>query len=179
MKLGVVLGLLGVMVLLGGTYLVMSISTVDEANDRLEVVDGVKSKVEVSLDNMNKIITSQIQVTKGEKDAFLEFQALVASSKKGQSLGGIMTQVQEKYPKFEVKGFEKLMSSIEIKRDEFAIVQNQYNSHVTEYNRFIVKTLNKMFLDETHVKLEQFVVSSKKAKVSMETGEDDLEEIAF
>ena len=156
------------------SVVVVYINVNDDANTRLETIDGMKSKVEVSLDNMNKVLTSQGMVVKGEKEAFLEFQRLVSESKKGQTIGGIMTAVNEKYPSFEIKGFDKLMVSIEAKRDDFAIVQNQYNSHIVEYNKFIVKTINGIFLSDKHTKLEQFVVSSKSAKSSMITGEDEL-----
>ena len=142
-------------------------------------IKGLKAKVEVSNDAMNKEITQISQVTKGEKDAFLEFQRMVADSKKGETLGGIMTQVQQKYPDFQIKGFDKLSATIEEKRDEFAIVQEQYNDRVVAYNSFIVGKMNKIFLPDSLKPLAQFVVSSAKTKDAMQTGKDELQEIKF
>lgn len=161
------------------TYIMMYISVNDEATERLSNITAMKTKVETSLDNMNKTIQQKTDVTKGESKAFLEFQALVADSKKGQSIGGLMTQIQEKYPDFNIKGFSDIMRIIEIKRDEFELTQNQYNDKVAQYNTFINKTINRMMLNDKHVTLEQFVVSSKSSKKSMVTGEDEIKEIKF
>jgi len=161
------------------TYIMVYISVNDEATERLSNITAMKTKVETSLDNMNKTISQKTDVTKGETKAFLEFQALVADSKKGQSIGGMMTQIQEKYPDFNIKGFSFIMRTIEIKRDEFELVQNQYNDKVAQYNSFINKTINSMMLKDKHVTLEQFVVSSKSSKNSMVTGEDEIKEIKF
>ncbi len=179
LKTSIIVAVVCIIAFLTIMYLFLNISINDEANTRLQTIDGMRSKVEGKLDNMNKILTSQSQVVKGEKDAFIEFQRLVSESKKGQSIGGIMTQINEKYPNFEIKGFDKLLENMEIQRDEFYTEQVQYNSHITEYNKFIVKKVNKFFLDKGHVKLEQFIVSSKSAKQSMISGEDELKEINF
>ena len=179
LKTGITIGVVLVVVALIITYITMSISVKDTANTKLAEIDGFKSKVEISHDNMKKQISQMADVPVGEKDAFLEFQAMVAESKKGQTLGGIMSQIQEKYPKFDIKGFDKLAKTIEIKRDEFALAQTQYNSRIVDYNAYIVKVVNDFFLDESHVKLEQFVVSSAESKEAMETGEDEVEKLTF
>lgn len=176
-KTGLIIGIGILLTIIGITIFSMYININDEANTRLQEIKGYRSKVEVSLDVMNKTITQQIQTTNGEKDAFLEFQRLVSDSKKDQSIGGIMTQIQEKYPTFDIKGFDKIMQTIEIKCNEFATEQNAYNSRVVAYNQFIVKTVNKFFLSSTHVEVEQFVISSSSAKESIETGKDEQTEI--
>src|ERR1035437_4828550 len=174
-SLGIKLGIAGFIIFVGIIISTMYININDTANTKLQEIDGYKAKVEVSLDEMNKTINQLSQATKGEKEAFLKFQSLVADSKKGQSLGGVMTQIKEQYPKFDVKGFDNLMRNIEVKRDEFALVQEDYNDRVAQYNMYIVKVLNKIFLSGKHVKLDQFVVSSTKAKASMTTGKDELD----
>src|ERR1035437_4486246 len=161
-SLGIKLGIAGFIIFVGIIISTMYININDTANTKLQEIDGYKAKVEVSLDEMNKTIKQLSQATKGEKEAFLKFQSLVADSKKGQSLGGVKTQIKEKY-----QGFDNLMRNIEGKRDEFALLQEDYNDRVAQYNMYIVKVLNKIFLSGKHVKLDQFVVSSTKAKASM------------
>lgn len=178
-KTGIILGVVGSVLLTLIIVLSMYVSINDTANGLYQTLPGLKAKTEASLDAMTKEIAQSSQVTKGEKDAFLEFQKLVSDSKKGQTLGGIMTQVQEKYPTFAIKGFDKLQSLIESKRDEFVLVQTQYNDRVVAYNSFIVKKVNKIFLPDSVKTLPQFVVSSGAAKESMVTGKDEVKEITF
>jgi len=108
-KLGITLGIVGAIIFTIITVVLSYININDTANTKLQEIKGFKPKVEASLDEMNKTITQLSQATKGEKQAFLDFQALVSDSKKGQSVGGMMSQIQEKYPTFDIKGFEKLM----------------------------------------------------------------------
>jgi len=178
-KLGITLGIVGAIIFTIITVVLSYININDTANTKLQEIKGFKPKVEASLDEMNKTITQLSQATKGEKQAFLDFQALVSDSKKGQSVGGMMSQIQEKYPTFDIKGFEKLMQAIEEKRDEFTDIQNAYNDRIAQYNSYIVTIVHKMFLSGNHVPLDQFVVSSKKAKESMQTGKDELDSLKF
>jgi len=71
------------------------------------------------------------------------------------------------------------MQAIEEKRDEFTDIQNAYNDRIAQYNSYIVTIVHKMFLSGNHVPLDQFVVSSKKAKESMQTGKDELDSLKF
>ena len=178
-KLGITLGIVCSAIFLIIAVAMSYININDTANTKLQEIKGFKPKVEASLDEMNKTIAQLAQATKGEKQAFLEFQALVSDSKKGQSVGGMMSQIQEKYPTFDIKGFNKLMEAIEVKRDEFTDIQNAYNDRIAQYNSYVVTIIHKMFLSGNHTPLEQFVVSSTKAKASMQTGKDELDSLKF
>lgn len=155
-------------------FMYLKISINDEANTRLVNIEGLKSSVEIKLDELHKVISENCQVLNGEKEAFMEFQRLVSDTKKGQTITGIMTQVQETYPNFEVKGYENLMQVIEIERKEFSVEQMKLNDNIAQYNQYIVKTINSYFLDsQKHKNMKQFVISTNKVKQSMETELDD------
>lgn len=153
-------------------------SVYNNANYKFESIQTSKAIVEASLDKMNKTIKQLGQVMGSEKGAFIEFQTLVADSKKGQSIGGIMSQIQEKYPNFEIKDeYKKLMQSIETERNEFLSTQKQHNAKIQYYNQFIGEFFNSMILSGKYQRIEPFVVSSSKSQNSMESGKDEIEDL--
>lgn len=173
---GLLVGLGVVLLIAIGTYFIMSFSVQSSAIDLQETVNAEKSVVESKLDAMNKTLRDFVGVSKAESKTFLEFQKIVASSKEGQSLGGMMTAITEVYPNFDVQGFKKLYPTIEAQRKEFHTTQTIYNERVRAYNAYRRKPMGKFFLDaEEFPKVEQFVVSSTASKKSMETGVDDTE----
>jgi hypothetical protein len=175
-KTGLTIGAVVILLILIGTYFVMSFSVQSKMVDLDEVVNAEKSVVESKLDAMNKTLRDFVGVTSKESETFLEFQKIVASSKEGQSLGGMMTAITEVYPNFDVKGFSKLYPTIEAQRKEFHTQQTIYNERVRAYNAYRRKPIGKFFLDaEEFPKREQFVVSSSASKKAMETGIDDTE----
>lgn len=178
-KLGITLGIIGAVLIMGIVIITMYVTINDKANGLYQSIPGLKAKVEATHTALNSEILQTSSVVKGEKDAFLEFQRLVADSKKGQTLGGIMTQIQEKYPTFQIKGFEKLQTLIEEKRDEFVLVQTQYNDRVVAYNSYIVGKVHQVFLPDTVKTLPQFVISTVETNEAMKTGKEEVKEIQF
>ena len=176
MKTGISIGVVVLMAILGITYFMMSIGAQKDINVLDNMCIAEKAVVESKLDAMNKTLRDFVGVTKKESETFLEFQKIVASSKEGQSLGGMMTAITEVYPTFDVKGFTKLFPTIEAQRKEFHTAQVIYNDRIRAYNTFIGDPINSMFIDLEKYKLrEQFVVSSSNSKKAMETGIDDSE----
>lgn len=170
----IILGISIVLIVVVSFVVIQYFTINDKALILREEIIGEKAKVEASMDNMKKTINQISQVVSSEKEAFIEFQSLVATSKKEQDIGAIMSSINEKYPDFEIKDdYKKLISNIEIKRNEFLSAQNTYNMKVVNYNQFIVKLSNKLFLDDMFEKFEPFVVSSSYTKKSMQTGIDD------
>jgi len=175
-KTGLTIGAVVIAIILGVTYFIIGLNVESHMVDLDERVNAEKTVVESKLDAMNKTLRDFVGVTKAESETFLEFQKIVASSKEGQSLGGMMTAITEVYPTFDVSGFKKLYPTIEAQRKEFHTTQTIYNERVRAYNAYRRKPMGKFFLDAKEFpKREQFVVSSTNSKKAMETGIDDSE----
>ncbi len=175
-KKGLTIGGVLIALVLVVVYFSINFSINGHANRLSNSLPAGKTKVETKLDQVNKTLKEFVGVTKAESKAFLEFQSIVGKSKEGQTIGGMMTAIQEVYPKFDVKGFSKLYPTIEAQRKEFKAEQDRYNDLVREYNTYIQDPFNEIFIDNTkYTKAEQFVVSSTASKKAMETGIDDSE----
>lgn len=173
-NIGLGIGLVAVCVILWFVYIAINFNINRQANNLSNKLPAQKTSVESKLDAMNKTLSDFVGITKAESDAFLEFQTIVASSKQGQTIGGMMTAIQEVYPNFDVEGFKKLYPTVEAQRKEFKDELDIYNDVVREYNTFISDPWNEMFIDvQKYPKAEHFVVSSTESKKSMETGIDN------
>jgi hypothetical protein len=175
-KTGIGIGAVVLVLILGVTYFIMSLSAKKEVNVLDKQVIAEKAVVESKLDAMNKTLRDFVGASKAESKTFLDFQKIVASSKEGQTIGGMMTAIQEVYPNFDIQGFKKLYPTIEAQRKEFHTAQVIYNERVRAYNTFIDDPVNSFFIDrDKYQPKEQFVVSSTSTKKAMETGVDDTE----
>lgn len=175
-KTGLTIGAVVIAIILVGTYFMMSFSVQSTAIDLQEGVNAEITSVESKHSTMNNIIRDLVKGTKAEQEAFLKFHETVAESKKGQTIGGMMTAIQEVYPDFDIDGYKKVYNEIVAQRQEFHTQQKIYNERVRAYNSYRRKPMGKFFLDaEEFPKVEQFVISSSNTKKAMETGIDDSE----
>ena len=147
------------------------------ANSKRESILAARSKIEITYENMLKTITQNIQVIKGEHKVFDEFKNFIISSERGQDLDVLLQQFMVTHPNFKVANFRHIKSLIEIKRNEFADVQNDYNDRVSQYNQYISLIIYKNYLDTTHKRMEYFVVSSKDTKQVMDTKIDTFNDL--
>lgn len=86
-----------------------------------------------------------------------------------------MKWIQESNPNFDSKLYDKLASEIEIKRQEFLMVQRKLMDIENQHNNLLDMIPSSWFLSGKQ-RLEYKVISSTRSKQVMETGvEDDID----
>lgn len=152
----------------------MSISYNNYAN-RTEVAAAEKEKAcKVDYDDMWKTIQQQAGVTKEYESSFKEIYTDLIngrySDKNGR--GALMSWIQEDNPTLDAGVFEKLMNTIESKRQDFATRQKELIAIEEDYNKEIVTFPGSWFLSD-RTPLDVTIVTSTKTEKVYETGIDD------
>jgi hypothetical protein len=150
--------------------------TVSKLNSETVLANQVKAQQVVNqtvFDNTWKIIQEQAGVADKYKDAFAEIYPKLMDARYDKG-GDLMKWVQESNPNFDIKLYDKLMSSIELQRTKFTEAQKQ----LIDFNRehdvmlesipwgIIMKALGRQ-------KIEIKIVTSTRTEKAFETGKDD------
>jgi len=164
----------GVIALLLMIYVPMSISYSNYANRTEETALAKIDACKVDYDAMWKIIQQQAGVTEHYEESFKEiYTKLIAgrySDKNGR--GALMSWIQEDNPTFDSKLFDKLMTTIESQRSDFATRQKELISIGADYNRNRVTFPASWFIGD-RPRMEVTIITSTKTEKTYETGIDD------
>ena len=130
---------------------------------------------EATFDNMFKVVNQTAQVAEKYKESFKDIYVHITSERYSKDDGVLMKWIQESNPNFDSKLYDKLASEIEIKRQEFLMVQRKLMDIENQHNNLLDMIPSSWFLSGKQ-RLEYKVISSTHSKQVMETGvEDDID----
>ena len=86
-----------------------------------EQAEAQRGKIESVYDQMWKIISQQAQVTESYKDSFKEIFIGIMDGRYSKGDGTLMKWIKEANPNFDSRLYEKLMNTIEIQREQWAV----------------------------------------------------------
>lgn len=170
-----IIGIVIAVVFLIGIGFTMNISY---SNKEVKLVNQFNMEMknrEATFDNMFKVIAQTAQVAEKYKESFKDIYVHITSERYDKDDGVLMKWVQESNPNFDSKLYEKLASEIEIKRQEFLMVQRKLMDIENQHNNLLDVVPSAWFLSGKQ-RLEYKVISSTRSKQVMETGvEDDID----
>lgn len=130
---------------------------------------------EATFDNMFKDISQIAQVAEKYKESFKDIYVHITSERYDKDDGVVMKWVQEKNPQFDTKLYDRLANTIEVRRQEFLLVQRKLMDIENQHNNLLDVFPSSLFLSGRE-RLNYQVVSSTHTKNVMETGiEDDID----
>lgn len=154
----------------------ITISNLNRETELKNQVLAQQKKCEIVFDNTWKIIKEQIKVTDKYKDSFKEIFVGMMQARYEKGDGSLMKWIQESNgPTFDSKLYDKIMNTIESKRNEFTNEQARLTDINREHDVMLEKIpigfVLKMFGRE---KIQIKIVTSNRTKSSFESGEDNL-----
>lgn len=130
---------------------------------------------EATFDNMFKVVNQIAQVAEKYKESFKDIYVHITSERYSKDDGVLMKWIQESNPNFDSKQYDRLSSAIEIKRQEFLMVQRKLMDIESQHNNLLDMIPSSWFLSGKQ-RLEYKVISSTHSKQVMESGvEDDID----
>lgn len=172
-RLGIFAGIIGVLVIIGilaGTYITYNNKYVTLKN----LIAAKQTDIENNYDAMWKILSQQAQVSDKYKEGFKEIYIGIMEGRyqdKGEKQGSLMSWIKEANPQFDSSLYSKLMVSIESNRKEFMNKQTQLIDMGREMENLQKLIPSKFFVPSDKVEIK--IITSSKAKKSIESGVDD------
>ena len=130
------------------------------------------SVIEANYDKMWKVIQQQAGVADEAKNAFKEIYIPLIEGRYSNDSGTMMKWITEQNPQFNTNLYEKLMTSIEALRADFFQEQKKMISIVNEHNNLRMMFPSSLIVGGASP-IEYTVISSKKTKAVMESGEEN------
>lgn len=127
---------------------------------------------EATFDNMFKDISQIAQITEEYKESFKDIYVHITSERYDKDDGVVMKWIQESNPQFDTKLYDRLANTIEVRRQEFLLVQRKLMDIKNQHNNLLDVFPSSLFLSGRQ-RLDYQVISSTHAKKVMETGVDD------
>lgn len=163
----VVLAILGI---LFGTYITYNNKYVSLKN----LIAAKQLDIENNYDAMWKIISQQAQITNEYKNSFKEIYIGIMEGRyqnDNGKPGSLMNWIKEANPQFDSSLFKNLMVSVEANRKEFMNKQTQIIDMGREMDNLQSMFPSKFFVPQDKIEIK--IITSTKAKRSLETGVDD------
>lgn len=167
-----IIGIVIAVVFLIGIGFMMNINY---SNKEVKLVNQFNMEMknrEATYDNMFKVIKQIAEVADNYKESFKDIYVHITSERYDKDDGVLMKWVQESNPNFDIKLYDRLASEIEIKRQEFLMVQRKLMDIENQHNNLLDVIPSSWFLSGKQ-RLEYKVISSTRAKQVMESGVDD------
>ena len=134
--------------------------------------DAQKGKVEGVYDKMWKVVQQKAQVSNEYKESFHEIYADIIGGRYSGESDPLFKVIHEANPQFDASLYKDLMQSIEILRTEFQHSQERMIDLIREHEVLISTYPSKWFVTNK-TPIDYTIISSTKAKRTMETGLDD------
>ena len=157
---------------IGITSMTMYFSYNNQEVSLRKQAEAQRGVVEGTFDTMWKIISQQAQVSEAYKDAFKEIYPDLIEGRYSKGDGSLMKWIQEANPDFDTSLYSRLMDTIERERKTFLNSQKRMLDLIREHETLCETYSGKWFISNT-TPIEYTVISSTKAKNTMETGIDD------
>lgn len=148
---------------------------ISTSNSEVRLRRSIEAKMmdnESELDNMMKKIKQTAQITDRQAEKTLELVTGYAEARGGVKEAGLVSALHEAIPNQDLKTYEKLMAIVTAARDRWTMRQKELIDLKREHD-----TLRTIFPASMIVggrpEIKIVVVSSTRAKRSMETGIDD------
>lgn len=141
---------------------------------------GIGFAMNINYSNKEVKPTNQFNMEMKNREAtfdnmFKDIYVHITSERYSKDDGVLMKWIQESNPNFDSKLYDKLASEIEIKRQEFLMVQRKLMDIENQHNNLLDMIPSSWFLSGKQ-RLEYKVISSTHSKQVMETGvEDDID----
>ena len=167
----IVASVIGV-VMIGLIVFLMDISY-DNREQRLrtDVLDQER-KIEANYDKMWKTISQQAQVLDKYADDFKEIYKGMMTGRYGDGGSKAMWQwLKEHNPEIDASIYKKIMTTVEATRTSFEREQRRLSEMAASHMKLYVTKPAKWFVNGEPVEIQ--IVSSKKTKKVMETGEEN------
>lgn len=138
---------------------------------RTDVLDQER-KIEANYDKMWKVISQQAQILDKYANDFLEIYKGMMTGRYGDGGSKAMFQwIKEHNPQIDASLYKKIMTTVEATRTSFEREQRRYSEMGAAHMKLYVTKPAKWFVDGEPVEIQ--IVSSKKTKKVMETGEEN------
>lgn len=170
-KKGFLIGF-GIVIFLGLVTLIYGVSTSNYEIDLRNQASAQNDMREAYFDKMWKTIQQQAEVSNEYKDAFAEIYPQLIEGRYSQGDGSLMKWIQEANPNFDTSLYKTLMNTIEAQREGFFNEQKKLRSIIQQHDNLLQKFPSSMFVGGRD-KLDYKIISSKKTKKVMETGEEN------
>jgi hypothetical protein len=170
-KLGMIILL--AFVFLGFTAVVMYFSYDNKYVTLNNLYEAQVSQDKLVHDEMWKILQQQAGVTENYSESFNKNYTNIMKSR---NYGGeMMKWIQESNPTFDTKLYDKLMTSIEVYRTKFTMVQSKLISIHNEMKNLLTLFPSRLFLVTIggHILPELNIVTSSRTDNVFVTGKDD------
>lgn len=171
----IVLSSVIILVAIGLMVFSMSISY---SNREVKLVNQFNMEMknrEATFDNMFKDISQIAQIADEYKESFKEIYVHITSERYDKDDGVVMKWIQESNPQFDTKLYDRLANTIEIRRQEFLLVQRKLMDIENQHNNMLDVFPSSLFLSGRQ-RLDYKVISSTNTKKVMESGvEDDID----
>lgn len=169
-KAGIIIGL--IVVVLGLTTAIYGVNVSNSEIDLRNQASAQDDMRGAYFDKMWKTIQQQAEVSNEYKEAFAEIYPELIEGRYSQGDGALMKWIQEANPDFDASLYKKLMNTIEAQREGFFNEQKKLRSIMQQHENLRLKWPSSMFVGGRE-KLDYEMVTSKKTKNIMESGEEN------
>lgn len=171
-KLIITLSVVVIAVVLVIMFFSMSISYSNREAKLVNQFNMEMKNREATFDNMFKDISQIAQIAEEYKESFKDIYVHITSERYDKDDGVVMKWIQESNPQFDTKLYDRLANTIEVRRQEFLLVQRKLMDIENQHNNMLDVFPSSLFLSGRQ-RLDYQVISSTHAKKVMETGVDD------
>lgn len=171
-KLIITLSVVVIAVVLVIMFFSMSISYSNREAKLVNQFNMEMKNREATFDNMFKDISQIAQIAEEYKESFKDIYVHITSERYDKDDGVVMKWIQESNPQFDTKLYDRLANTIEVRRQEFLLVQRKLMDIENQHNNMLDVFPSSLFLSGKQ-RLDYQVISSTHAKKVMETGVDD------
>lgn len=171
-KLIITLSVVVIAVVLAIMFFSMSISYSNREAKLVNQFNMEMKNREATFDNMFKDISQIAQIAEEYKESFKDIYVHITSERYDKDDGVVMKWIQESNPQFDTKLYDRLANTIEVRRQEFLLVQRKLMDIENQHNNMLDVFPSSLFLSGRQ-RLDYQVISSTHAKKVMETGVDD------
>lgn len=174
-KLIITLSVVVIAVVLAIMFFSMSISYSNREAKLVNQFNMEMKNREATFDNMFKDISQIAQIAEEYKESFKDIYVHITSERYDKDDGVVMKWIQESNPQFDTKLYDRLANTIEVRRQEFLLVQRKLMDIENQHNNMLDVFPSSLFLSGRQ-RLDYQVISSTNTKKVMESGvEDDID----
>lgn len=133
---------------------------------------AAKGQVETEFNTMVKTLQDEATLVVLQNDKAIEYAKVLMEGNYTKNDGSLMKWINIQFPNMDQKNYDKLMDNIEAARKGFQTKQDRVLSIIEQHDNLRGEFWSSIFLGKLEP-LEYTIISSKKAKEVMITGDDD------
>ncbi len=169
--LAVILGILGI----AGFLTFRTYTSLYDRNVHLtSEFKAAKGAVQTDFNTMVKTLKDQTNLNEMQNDKAIEYAKVLMEGNYTKNDGSLMKWINIQFPNMEQKNYNILMDNIESLRKGFQDKQDRVLAIIEQHDNLRNEFWSSMFLGKIP-ELEYTIISSKKAKEVMITGDDDTD----